>query len=127
MKNRKKQGSGSAHNIDGLFGVTKRPKKSKFNNVKTTVYGIEFHSKHEAERYVVLRALNAQGLIRGLCMQQPYKLNVNGVLIAKYISDFEYLDNGEWVVEDAKGFRTREYIMKRKLMKAIYGITIRET
>lgn len=30
------------------------------------------------------------------------------------------------VVEDAKGMRTKEYIIKRKLMLKIYGIRIRE-
>lgn len=45
-----------------------------------------------------------------------------------YIADFVYTDaaTGKLVVEDAKGMRTRDYIIKRKLMLYIHGIKIRE-
>lgn len=46
----------------------------------------------------------------------------------RYIADFVYTDvaTGQTVVEDTKGVRTREYIIKRKLMLLFYGIRIRE-
>lgn len=45
-----------------------------------------------------------------------------------YIADFVYKDeNGETVVEDTKGYRTKEYIIKRKLMLKVHGIRIKET
>lgn len=45
----------------------------------------------------------------------------------KYVADFVYKDeNGEEVVEDVKGMRTKEYIIKRKLMLWQYGIQVRE-
>ena len=46
----------------------------------------------------------------------------------KYKADFVYIDNatGQTVVEDTKGFRTPEYIIKRKLMLQVHGITIKE-
>ena len=44
-----------------------------------------------------------------------------------YIADFVYMDkDGQQVVEDTKGVRTKEYIIKRKLMLHRYGIRIQE-
>lgn len=48
-----------------------------------------------------------------------------------YIADFVYktiLPDGDTltIVEDTKGFRTKDYIIKRKLMLSVYGIRIRE-
>lgn len=43
-----------------------------------------------------------------------------------YIADFVYYQNGEVVVEDTKGFRTKEYIIKRKLMLYMHHIRIKE-
>jgi len=44
----------------------------------------------------------------------------------KYIADFVYIRNGVLRVEDVKGVRTREYIIKRKLMRYIHHIEIEE-
>ena len=44
-----------------------------------------------------------------------------------YIADFVYTRGGEMVVEDTKGMKTPEYIIKRKLMLYICGIKVRET
>lgn len=46
----------------------------------------------------------------------------------KYIADFVYTDNetGQTIVEDTKGVRTKEYIIKRKLMLYLHGIRIKE-
>ena len=43
-----------------------------------------------------------------------------------YIADFAYMQDGEWVVEDTKGFKTRDYIIKRKLMLWKNGIRVKE-
>ena len=44
-----------------------------------------------------------------------------------YVADFVYLDEqGKTVVEDAKGVRTKDYIIKRKLMLWLHNIRIRE-
>lgn len=43
-----------------------------------------------------------------------------------YYADFVYYRDGELVVEDAKGMKTKEYIIKRKLMLSIHGIRIKE-
>ncbi len=46
----------------------------------------------------------------------------------RYVADFVYTlnDSGITVVEDTKGVRTKEYIIKRKLMLWVHGIRIRE-
>ena len=45
-----------------------------------------------------------------------------------YVADFVYTDlkTGQKIVEDAKGAKTKEYIIKRKLMLHVHGIRIRE-
>lgn len=65
-------------------------------------------------------------VIRDLELQPRYPLVVNGVKVATYVGDFRYREDGVLVLEDAKGVRTREYRLKAKLMKALFGIEIRE-
>lgn len=103
-------------------------KKSKYGNKKTEVDGIEFDSAKEAGRYKELKLLQKAGAIGLLELQVPFELNEGGTHSYKYIADFVYLDarTGEKVVEDAKGCRTREYLKKRRLMRKILGIVIRE-
>lgn len=43
-----------------------------------------------------------------------------------YVADFVYTENGKTVVEDTKGFRTKDYVIKRKLMLYVHGIRIKE-
>jgi hypothetical protein len=107
-------------------------KPSKYRAVKTIRDGITFASKREAARYNQLRLLERGERIRGLKLQHEYRLEVNGLLICKYRSDFEYEElrrDGAWlaVTEDCKGFKTPAYRLKRKLMMALHGIEIRES
>ena len=43
-----------------------------------------------------------------------------------YVADFVYEENGKKVVEDTKGVKTKDYILKRKLMLWVHGIRVRE-
>ena len=80
--------------------------------------------------------LEKAGEIRDLKRQVRHELlpaqrDNRGKLLERsvyYVSDFEYIDNrtGECVVEDVKGKRTADYIIKRKLMLWIYKIRIKE-
>lgn len=104
----------------------------KYRNVPTAVDGITFDSRAEARRYADLRNAKRAGIVTDIRRQVAYRLEVNGVLIATYKADFvvTYMD-GVVDVEDVKGgskggTRTRDYVMKKKLMKAIYGIEIKE-
>ncbi len=103
-----------------------KSKTSKYRNQKTTVDGFTFDSKKEAERYGILKLLKANGNVFKLWLQRPYKIEVNGNLICKYIADFDYWSDGKHICEDCKGFRTAVYRLKKKLMKAVHGIEIRE-
>ena len=55
-------------------------------------------------------------------LQEPFVLAPaqNGERACKYIADFTYMENGKKIVEDVKGMRTREYIVKRKWFKDKY-------
>lgn len=110
-------------------GVDVPPPKAKYGNRKTVIEGIEFHSNREAERWLVLRAMERDGLIRDLRRQIDIPLVVNGVKVCKFVCDFEYFDvaAGCIVHDDAKGFRTPEYRIKAKLYAALFGRAIRET
>lgn len=108
---------------------------TKYNNKKVTVNGQVFDSKKEANRYKELLLLEKAGGIKDLRTQVKFKLipaqrdEATGKVIERecsYKADFVYEEDGKTVVEDVKGFRTKEYVIKRKLMLWRYGIKIRE-
>jgi hypothetical protein len=100
---------------------------SKYHNVKTVVDGHVFASRAEASRYAELRLLERAGEIFQLQLQKRLKLEVCGVLVCTYIADFIYLTAaGDPVFEDVKGVKTAVYQLKKKLVKAVYGIDIVE-
>lgn len=107
---------------------------NKFHAVKVKYNGMVFDSKHEFERYLVLADMQKRGQIKNLQRQVTFELvpnqrTVDGRTLrsVKYIADFVYEQkNGMQIVEDAKGVRTREYQIKKKLMLSRYGILIKE-
>ena len=99
---------------------------SKYRNSPAWVDGIRFASKREAARYGQLLLMVRANTITDLRLQVPYEINVNGQHICRYVADFVYRRGTEEIVEDSKGHRTREYILKRKLMAAVHGINIAE-
>jgi hypothetical protein len=99
----------------------------KYKNRKTEIDGLTFDSRKEALRYTVLRDEAKAGVIHGLELQVKFPIAVNGKTVCTYIADFCYNRDGEPIVEDVKGIRTAVYLLKRKLMKAVHGITILET
>lgn len=108
---------------------------TKYNNKKVTVNGQVFDSKKEANRYKELLLLEKAGAIKDLRMQVKFTLipaqrdEATGKVVERecsYKADFVYSEDDKTVVEDVKGFRTKEYVIKRKLMLWRYGIRIRE-
>lgn len=100
-------------------------KRAKYGNRKTVVDGITFDSDREAKRYAVLKLRERAGEITDLELQPKFPCIVNGNKICVYKADFRYWDmldpeNPERTVEDVKGYRTREYILKKKLVEALY-------
>lgn len=109
---------------------------NKYHNRKvTTSDGIEHASQKEANRWCELKLLERAGKIKDLRRQVKFTLipaqREDGKLIERecaYIADFVYLDNEnhDVVVEDTKGFKTKDYVIKRKLLLWKYGIRIKE-
>ena len=105
----------------------------KYGNRKVERDGIVFDSVKECQRYCELKLMQRAGMISDLQLQVPYELiptqRIDGKLAEKalnYVADFVYKQNGQTVVEDTKGMRTRDYIIKRKLMLWVHGIRIVE-
>lgn len=114
-----------------LQSIPAPKKRSKYGNKKAQVSGHTFDSIKEAKRYGELKMMQKAGLIGFLELQVVYELKVNEQKICSYIADFVYVDakTGEKVVEDVKSPATRKiakYRQKKKLMKAIYNIEIKE-
>jgi len=104
-------------------------RKNKYGAKKTTVDGIKFDSKWEAQRWGELKAMERGGYVKDLERQIKHDIVVNDEKVCRYIADFRYKkidDDGleTEVVEDAKGFETVEFKIKKKLMKAVFGIEI---
>ena len=118
---------------------------NKYHNKKvTTADGITHDSKREANRWLELRLMERAGVITELQRQVKFVLipaKKETVLIGKktkrlkykvverecsYRADFTYKENGTLVVEDAKGVRTKDYAIKKKMMLFFHGIRIKE-
>lgn len=125
------------------MAVQEVKKRSKYGNRKVVRDGIKFDSEREAARFVELKVLRAMGNIRDLRLQANFTLvegytTIEGKRIKPmvYRADFTYERATEpdrngtvyWLreVEDAKGTKTKDYLLKKKLMQDKYNITIRE-
>lgn len=106
---------------------------SKYHARKTVIDGITFDSRKEADRYLVLKGMEEDGLIEDLRRQVRYELvpafDVDGKHYRPvcYVADFVYREDGREVVEDVKGVRTDVYKLKSKLFARRYGMSVRET
>ncbi|WP_426345188.1 DUF1064 domain-containing protein [Alcaligenes sp. HNGD-HTN06] len=109
--------------------------KRKYGNRKVVIDGITFDSEREGTRYQKLKLLERAGQITDLELQPRFVLipkqrrsDGKAERSCEYVADFRYTDTatGQTVIEDAKGMRTRDYIMKRKLMLQVHGISVRE-
>lgn len=108
--------------------------RNKYHNRKVTRDGETFDSVKEYRRFCELRLLERAGAVTDLRRQVKIELipaqRIDGKVVERacsYVADFVYQENGQQVVEDAKGMRTQEYRLKRKLMLWVHGIRIRET
>lgn len=104
--------------------------KNKYGAKKLTAPdGQKFDSVKEFHRWGCLRLLERAGKITDLKRQVSFELipKQDGERACTYVADFTYYENGQYVVEDCKGFKTDVYRIKKKLMKMVHGITIKET
>jgi hypothetical protein len=120
-----------------LTGSQVPAKRSKYHAVRVIVTesGELYEAKSakaEARRYLDLRLLERGGYIRDLECQPRFNLHgLDGSVVCKYLADFRYRDveTGAEIVEDTKGGPatvTPVYALKIKLLKAEYGVTVRE-
>jgi hypothetical protein len=126
--------------------------RNKYGAVKVKALdGTVYDSKKEHSRAIQLEMLLRAGKIKDLKRQVPFELipaqyetveryGKNGKRLkdgkklierkCEYVADFTYIDTetGEYVVEDVKGggVRTKDYLIKRKLMLLVHGIKLRE-
>lgn len=107
--------------------------RSKYGNIKTAVGELRFDSKAEAGRWCDLQMMLGAGLISGLERQVSFEICPSVEIFGKkiramrYVADFVYTDkDGQRIVEDVKGKATREYKMKRHLMRFVLGIEVHE-
>lgn len=124
--------------------------KTKYYSCKTKASdGTVFDSYKEAKRWEQLLLMQKAGEITNLQRQVKYELIPaqyetyerygkqgqrlkDGIRLVErkveYIADFVYTitETGETIVEDVKGMRTKDYIIKRKLMYAVHTIKVKE-
>ena len=121
---------------------------NKYHNRKvTTSDGIQHDSQKEARRWCELRLLERAGKITDLRRRVEFELIpaqyesyeryskkggklADGMRLVErkcsYVADFVYIENGVKVVEDTKGVKTKDYIIKRKLMLYVHHVRIKE-
>lgn len=126
--------------------------RTKYHSREITRDGMTFDSLKEYRRFRELTLLEKAGSITDLKRQVEFELipshfeeiptgefykrgekkgmpKMKHVCVeqsVKYVADFTYTENGKTIVEDTKGFKTKDYILKRKMMLYFHGIKIKE-
>lgn len=96
-------------------------KKTKYNSKRVNVDGMTFDSKLEAKYYGTLKLLKKSGELIFFLRQVPFDLPGN----VKYRVDFvEFWKDGTIKFVDVKGYKTKDFIMKKKMVEDLYPITI---
>jgi len=116
-----------------------KKKRQKYNNRKVEYRGEVFDSQKELNRWLELKILERFGEVKDIRRQVVFELvpKSPGQRAVKYIADFVYsgkisieqFEEPIYIkfVEDCKGYKTPMYRLKKKLMKAKFGIDIRES
>ena len=98
-------------------------RRSKYGAIKTKIDGHTFDSKKETDYYCELKLRLQSGDIKGFCLQ-PIFILAEGL---KYKADFiVFNSDGTTDVIDVKGFKTKEYITKKKVFEDKYNLKIIE-
>jgi len=117
------------------FPVTEKSKRRRCLKCQPPKYrahgfwlrGVWWPSQREWKRWLVLSEDEKEGKIRALIRQVHYPIYIEGIHICDYVADFQYYRDGKLVVEDAKGMKTPEYKLKKKMVEAVYKLKIKET
>jgi hypothetical protein len=105
-----------------------KPRFNKYGAKKTTCRQVHLHdSKREARRCDVLTHMELSGEITDLETQPQFWFAINGAELKHdngrrvgYQADFQYLKNGQAIVEDSKGFAARDFALRKAVFKALY-------
>lgn len=100
----------------------------KYHNRKVIEDGITFDSMMEHRRYIQLRTLLNAGVILDLHVHPSFKLQPGYYSKSQrrkippitYTADYSYLEDGQIVVEDVKGFKTAAFNLKRRMLEYLY-------
>lgn len=129
---------------DNCYLYKGKKKTNKYQAKKCEYNGEVFDSIREKNRYIELKLLECVGEIKDLRRQVKFELipaqreqvkigKRGGIIKCKtiekavsYIADYTYEKDGKLIVEDCKGMRTKEYVLKRKMMLYFHGIKIKE-
>ena len=106
----------------------------KYHNRKIVREGETYDSVKEYRRAKELELLEKSGVIKDLKRQVRFEIipsqrGDDGKVVESavtYVADFVYFEGDKLIVEDTKGFRTKDYIIKRKLMLYMHGVRIKE-
>lgn len=102
---------------------SKTKKKNKYRSYKVSVDGHTFDSQKEADFYNDLKIRLQAKEINGFCLQPIFMLAPS----LKYKADFIIFNkDGSTEVIDVKGFKTKEYIAKKKVFEDKYNLKITE-
>ena len=105
------------------FTDKNKPKKAKYRSYKASVDGHTFDSVKEANYYNDLKLRLKANEIKGFCLQPTFILAPG----LKYKADFiVFNSDGTYDVIDVKGFKTKEYIAKKKVFEDKYNLKITE-
>lgn len=98
-------------------------RKTKYRANKTSIDGHTFDSKREAEYYCELKNRLKANDIKGFCLQPTFMLAPG----LKYKADFIIFNNdGSQEIIDVKGYKTKEYIAKKKVFEEKFNLKITE-
>lgn len=97
--------------------------RHKFGAIATVRDGMKFPSLKEARYYDDLCIRQKMGDVLFFLRQVPFHLPGN----VKYVCDFqEFRSDGTVHFIDVKGRRTKEFIRNKKMVEALYPVTIEE-
>jgi hypothetical protein len=105
-----------------LKTVNKQATRTKYRNTPTTIDGITFDSRLEAEYYSHLKLLKAAGIVRYFLTQVSIRLSCG----SRYVADFEVIyEDGRIEFVDTKGIETQVFKLKKRMVEREYPITLK--
>jgi hypothetical protein len=108
-------------NVNRLAGKTAPAKKNKYGARRTEYNGNTYDSKLEAKHAESLDFQLRAGVIKSYKRQMTFDLSVNEQIITRYKADFFVINlDGSWEVHECKGYRVRDFAMRKKLFEALH-------